>query len=146
MSRIKPPRLDSLPGRFHDLVRLFPPHAIEDDVDYENTVEVMEALLRIRRRAKGQAHYLETLTQLIHAYDVAHDPDHGSGRTPIGLLRELLDRNGMNASDLGTLLGNRALGSKLLREERMLSKAHIRTLSARFRVDPGLFLRAHSQE
>ncbi|MBI4579745.1 MAG: hypothetical protein HY718_08590, partial [Planctomycetes bacterium] len=41
---------------------------------------------------------------------------------------------------LGEMLGNRSLGSKILRGERDLSKSHIRVLAKRFNVDPGLFI------
>jgi antitoxin component HigA of HigAB toxin-antitoxin module len=47
----------------------------------------------------------------------------------------------MNSSKLGELLGNnRSLGAKILRGERQLSKAHIRILAERFKVNPALFL------
>jgi antitoxin component HigA of HigAB toxin-antitoxin module len=46
----------------------------------------------------------------------------------------------MTASDLGELLGNRSLGSKVLRGERELSKTHLRILAERFKVDAGLLL------
>ena len=48
----------------------------------------------------------------------------------------------MTASALGGLLGNRSIGSKLLRGERELSKAHIRRLCERFKVSADLFLAA----
>jgi antitoxin component HigA of HigAB toxin-antitoxin module len=51
-----------------------------------------------------------------------------------------LEQNDMTASDLGKLLGNRSLGSKILRGERELSKQHFRILTERFKVDAGLFL------
>jgi antitoxin component HigA of HigAB toxin-antitoxin module len=41
---------------------------------------------------------------------------------------------------IGELLGNRSLGSKVLREERQMSKEHIRKLSGRFSVSSDLFL------
>jgi hypothetical protein len=41
---------------------------------------------------------------------------------------------------LGALLGNRSLGSKILRGERELSKTHLRILADRFKVEAGLFL------
>jgi antitoxin component HigA of HigAB toxin-antitoxin module len=47
----------------------------------------------------------------------------------------------MNASDLSRLLGEPALGSKILNGNRELSKAHIRTLADRFKVRADLFLR-----
>lgn len=52
-------------------------------------------------------------------------------------LRALMNAAEMNASDLGRLLGNRALGNKLLRGERQLPKTHIRRLADHFAVDPG---------
>jgi hypothetical protein len=51
-----------------------------------------------------------------------------------------IEQNGMNASALGELLGNRSLGSKILREERELSKEHIRKLCERFAVSADLFI------
>lgn len=52
----------------------------------------------------------------------------------------LLEANGMTASDLGRLLGDRSLGARLLKGERSLSEKHIKVLSERFRVSPGLFI------
>ena len=52
-----------------------------------------------------------------------------------------MEQSGINGSRLGELLGgNRSLGEKILRGERELSKAYIRTLAAHFKVSPGLFL------
>lgn len=59
---------------------------------------------------------------------------------PLDRLRYLVEQTGVSASDFGRLLGNRALGSKLLTGEREMSKAHIRALAAHFKVNPGLFL------
>jgi antitoxin component HigA of HigAB toxin-antitoxin module len=55
-------------------------------------------------------------------------------------LRYVVEQTGMSASDLGRLLGNRALGSKLLTGQREPSKSHIRKLADHFRLDPGYFL------
>ncbi len=139
MSRVKRSLLRALPGRFLDLVRLYPPHAIENESDYDDTLEVLEALLRLRRPTQGQAHYLETLTQLVEAYDALHYTDDLKGLSPVEALGTLLASHQMTASDLGRLLGSRSLGSKLLRGERDLSQAHIRKLSKHFAVDPSLF-------
>ena len=46
----------------------------------------------------------------------------------------------MSVSDLGRLLGQRELGSKILRGDRELSKAHIRTLANHFRVTAAMFI------
>jgi antitoxin component HigA of HigAB toxin-antitoxin module len=129
-----------MPGRFNDLAATMPPRAIRDDVDYDNTVQMIDALLRLRHRTKGQDDYLETLSQLIAAYDEAHYALDTSHITPLSSLKYLLERNDMNASDLGKLLGNRALGSKIMRGEREMSKANIRVLCKRFKVSADLFI------
>lgn len=55
-------------------------------------------------------------------------------------LRFLLESHGMSASDLGRLLGDRALGTRILNGKRELSKAHIKTLAAHFQVSPAVLL------
>ena len=42
--------------------------------------------------------------------------------------------------DLGRLLGNRTLGAAILSGKRGLSKLHVKTLAARFKVAPEAFL------
>ena len=54
--------------------------------------------------------------------------------------RRILAEQGLSGSDLGRLLGSRPLGSAVLRGERELSKAHIRTLAEHFKVSTDLFL------
>ncbi len=128
-----------LPSRFEDLVALMPPRAIHDESAYDNTIEMLDRLTSLPRPTKGQQQYLETLSVLVEAYENEH---HAIDRdqSPLDILKHLLDSNGMNASQLGELLGNRSLGSKILRGERGLSKRHIRTLAKRFKVSPALFL------
>jgi antitoxin component HigA of HigAB toxin-antitoxin module len=50
-----------------------------------------------------------------------------------------MKENGMKPIDLGKLLGNRSLASQILHGIRGMSKTHIRLLSQRFKVEPGLF-------
>jgi antitoxin component HigA of HigAB toxin-antitoxin module len=58
------------------------------------------------------------------------------------MLRYLMRGREMSASDLGRLLGERSLGPAILRGDRELSKAHVRTLCAHFRVSPVVFIRS----
>ena len=46
----------------------------------------------------------------------------------------------MTASDLGRMLGDRSLGSRVLNGRRRLSKEHIKILCGRFKVSADLFL------
>jgi HTH-type transcriptional regulator/antitoxin HigA len=139
MPRVKT-RTEKLPSNFADLVRLFPPQAIHDDIGYRNTQEIIDRLTSLPKLTAGQAEYLETLTILFEAYENEHERIETSHLSPLDMLRFLLESNGMSGSDLGRLLGNRELGPKILNGSRQLSKAHIRRLSERFKVDAGLFL------
>ena len=139
MPRVKV-RLGKLPTHFAELVRLFPPQAIHDDIGYTNTQEMIDRLTSLPKLTSDQAEYLETLTILFEAYEKEHERIRTSHLTPLDVLDFLLESNGMTGSDLGRLLGNRELGPKLLNGSRQLSKAHIRRLADRFKVDAGLFL------
>ncbi len=128
-----------LPGRFDDLVRLMPPRAIMDDVHYENTLEMIDRLMASGRLTRGQEIYLETLVQLVQAYETSsHAIEAANG---IDTLKHLMVEHGMNASDLARLLGVHAsMGSKILKGERALTVSHLRLLAARFNVRPDTFM------
>ena len=129
-----------LPRRFEGLVALLAPRAIRDEIDYETTIEMLDRLTSLPRLTKGQEQYLETLSVLVEAYESDHHAIEVDDLTPIQVLKHLLESHNMNASELGELLGNRSLGSKILRGQRELSKSHIRLLAKRFSVNPGLFI------
>ena len=134
---IKPFR--DMPKTFDGLCRMFPLRPVHDAVGHGNAIEVIDALAG-HKLSKDQEDYLEALSELVGAYEDAHHGVDLSHITPLESLRYLVEQNGLTASALGELLGNRSLGSKLLRGERELSKAHIRTLAERFRVSPAMFI------
>jgi HTH-type transcriptional regulator / antitoxin HigA len=130
-----------LPGRFEELVQMSPPQAIMDDVHYENTLEIIDRLMAAGKLTKGQALYLETLVQLVDAYEADRHAIRTSHLSALDSLKHLLAENDMNASDLARLLGvHPSMGSKILRGERSMTLDHVRTLSARFKVNPRLFI------
>lgn len=129
-----------LPGRFESLVKLMAPRAIQDEAAYDRTIDMLDRLTSLPRLTKGQEQYLATLSLLVEAYERERERIEMADLTPVQLLKHLLDANDLSASQLGDLLGNRALGSKILRGERELSKTHIHVLAERFSVSPALFL------
>ena len=131
-----PPRL---PQTFEGLARIMVPHAIVDEADYHNVSELVNRLAVLNRLTEGQQQYLDTLAQLIESYDQVHYSIEPLNYTPLQMLKSFLNDHKMTASDLGRLLGNRSLGSKILRGERQLSKTHIAKLADRFKVSPALF-------
>lgn len=131
---------EDMPARFKDLVALLPPRVIRNEADYDRVIDFMDKLLVRPNRTKDQIEFFETWSVLIGAYENEHHAIDTSDIRPLDALKHLLEENEMTASDLGQLLGNRSLGSKILRGERELSKSHIRKLANRFHVDAGLFL------
>jgi len=130
-----------LPGRFEDLVRKVPPQAITDEVQYANTVEMIDSLMAAGRLTRGQELYLETLVQLVEAYEARQHAIETASLGGLAALKHLLAENDMNASDLARLLGIHAsMGSKILKGDRSLTVEHIRKLAARFKVGPELFV------
>lgn len=130
-----------LPVRFEQLVRMMPPQAVQDDVQYENTLEVIDRLMAVSKLTQGQQLYLETLVQLLQVYEAEHHAIDTSTLSGLDSLKHLLHENEMNAADLARLLGvPSSTGSKILRGERPLTVDHIRRLAERFKVRPGLFL------
>lgn len=136
----KTSRPGRLPGRFKDLIAMLPPCIVRDESDYDNAIEMIDRLTSIPTLTKGQAEYLETLSVLVEAYEREHHAIETSHISPREILAYLCEQNAVNASALGELLGNRSIGSKLLRGERELSKTHIRRLCERFKVSADLFL------
>ena len=127
------------PRTFDALCAMHPLRPIHDEVGLANATEVLDVLAG-HDLNRDQADYLDALTTLVGAYEDEHYRKDLSHIAPLDVLRYLVEENRMTASDLGRLLGNRSLGSKLLRGKRELSKTHIAILSKRFKVSPALFI------
>lgn len=106
----------------------------------------LDELMRLGRlmdagaASRDQADTAEVLTLLVTDYERRRFGEISRRSTPLERLRYLVEESGLSASDLGRLLGDRALGSRLLSGQRELSKAHIRRLAEHFRLEPGYFI------
>jgi HTH-type transcriptional regulator/antitoxin HigA len=130
-----------LPRSFQALVAEMPPQAIMDEVHYENTAGMIDRLMAAGKLSKGQELYLETLVQLVQAYEAKHHAIDTTDLNGIDALKHLMADNGMSATDLARLLGVHAsMGSKILKGQRSLTVEHLRKLSDRFQVRPELFM------
>lgn len=122
------------------LIAEHPPRVIRNEKQYDETLDLIDELMS-RELDREESDYLDTLTTLVEAYESRHHTIDTADIDGIDALKYLLDRNDMNASDLGRLLGNRTLGPAILNRRRELSKAHLRILCRRFAVSADLFLR-----
>jgi len=91
------------------------------------------------RPIHDQEDYFDLLCRLIEDYDKEHLD--APKATALDALQHLLDAHDMSAADLARLLGvHRTLGGMILRGERQLTLAHVRTLAKHFSVSADLFL------
>jgi HTH-type transcriptional regulator/antitoxin HigA len=128
-----------LPIKFDELNRVLPLRPIDDDVHLENAQEMADALALLRHRTADQEDYLETLSTLIEKYENEHHQIDTSDLDPIETLKFLMKQNKISSSQLGEILGQRQLGSKILNGTRGLSKSHIVKLAEHFKVTPAVF-------
>lgn len=128
---------------YFDLIRNFPIVPIRSKKQFEAASRILDQLLKIPEDSltKGESDYLIVLGNEIADYEEAEMADDLANISEAEIIKHLLDSHDMSASDLGRVLGNRELGSKVLRGERELSKSNILKLAEHFNVDSGLFLR-----
>ncbi len=131
----------SLPTTYSGLVALFPLRPIHDSLDLENATEILDAMaIHHDHLSPDQADYFDVLASLVAAYEAEHDPLVLPKSSPLQTLKSLVELHQMSASDLGRILGNRELGSKILRGTRKLTLNHIKKLARKFRLEPGIFI------
>ncbi|MBI5726048.1 MAG: hypothetical protein HZA50_18960 [Planctomycetes bacterium] len=135
-----------IPDSYLKLVKRMPLVSIRTEKQYDAVLAFLEKLA-IRGESdfdEGEKDYFDTLAQLAEDYEREHYSEEidriCNSMKPLEALKFLMKENDMKPIDLGKLLGNRSLASQILNGTRSLSKTHIRILSDRFKVEPGLFL------
>ena len=126
---------DDIPKSYAQLVGLFMPRPLHDDVDYRNALAVLDAMAGFKMNT-DQEDYFEAIATFVEKYEAEHHAIDDAKMTPVELIRSLMEEHGMNESDLGRLLGDRSLGHRILSGQRELSKAHIRVLAEHFSLNP----------
>jgi HTH-type transcriptional regulator/antitoxin HigA len=129
----------TLPKTYRELCGLLMPRKIHDDAEMEAAQEIMDALAVRPARTPDQDDYLETLAELVEAYE--EQTVKFTKRSGLETLKFLLTENHLTASDLSRLLGtDTSLGYRILDGERSLTIRHIKKLARHFHVGPEVFL------
>ena len=138
-TKIKGGKTVSQPKTYRELCDLLMPRKIHDDTELEAAQEMIDALAVLPSRAPDQDDYLETLAELVEAYE--EQSVKFTKRTGLETLKFLLAENDLTASDLSRLLGTDiSLGYRILDGERNLTTRHIKKLAKHFHVGPEVFL------
>lgn len=133
-----PPRRPVKADAYADLVREFALRPIKNDEEHERAVEIVGMLIGGNLDA-GAGDYLDTLILLVNKYEDEHHAPAGD-LSPRETLRAIMSANNLTQADIGKVIGSESAVSMFLGGRRELSKAHIRKLAARFRLDASLFL------
>jgi HTH-type transcriptional regulator/antitoxin HigA len=129
----------ALPATYAELIALQVPRPIHDRTAYDNAVEIVHALAGFKLN-RDQDDYLQLMAKLVEDYERETMPE-PAPVAGIETLKFLLTENGLNANDLGRILGvNRSIAYRILQGARNLTAAHIKKLSARFAVSADLLL------
>ena len=125
--------------RYMDLIHRFPLKPIKNDKEHGQAVEIVGELLG-RKLDDSASDYLDTLILLVNKYEDEHHTPAGVHLSPQDALRAIMSLNNMSQAQMGKIIGSESAVSMFLKRERGLSKAHIKALVERFRIDAALFL------
>jgi HTH-type transcriptional regulator/antitoxin HigA len=128
-----------VPETYEDLVRLYPPRKIHDQIELDNATEVAD-WISLRAKNVAQLDYLELLGDLIDGYETpAGKIDKPAD--PLEVLRHLVEENGITTRVLGKILGvDHSVAARILTGDRSITVEHAKSLGARFKVEPQFFL------
>ena len=128
-----------LPTTFDGLIKLHAPRPIHDEVDYKNTVEVVDALAG-HKLNRDQEDYLLLLSTLVERYEADTLPKRPR-LSGVDLLNYLLAENQLTGDDLAGIIGvDRSVAYRVLKGERGLTTPHIQALCKRFGASADLFI------
>jgi len=112
--------------------------SIHTDEEHQQATEIISQLMG-RDLDIDSGDYLDTLIVLVNKYeDEHHAIDERMTRREA--LRALMEANGLNQADVGRVIGSESAVSMFLKGDRALSKAQIRKLAERFKIDPMVFI------
>jgi HTH-type transcriptional regulator / antitoxin HigA len=131
----------------HDFAQLAAPYLQIKDADhYEETLVLIESLMEDAADDVDDPMnaVIDMLAHSIEAYenrDIALADFETNAMTQsadLAMLRLLMDQYNLGTADLPEI-GSKSMVSRVLSGERQLNKKHIKALSDRFGIDPGLF-------
>ena len=125
------------PRQYEKLLGEALPRVIHTEEQNERYVARLEALYERRQLSLEERELADLLTLLIE--DFEEKRYRLKSATPIQVLTELMEANGLKQKDLVDVFGSPSMVSEVLSKKRQLSKEHIRNLSKRFHVSPELF-------
>lgn len=119
---------------------------IRDDTHYEESLELIESLLEDAADSPDDPinAVIDVLSRAITTYEdqdqelAAFEARAMEQPADLAMLRLLMNQHQLGTDDLPEI-GSKSMVSRVLSGQRNLNKNHIKALSQRFAIDPGLF-------
>jgi HTH-type transcriptional regulator/antitoxin HigA len=128
------------PETCEDLARLYVPRKVHDKIGQRNATEVVD-WLATRAQTKDQIEFLDLVSDLLDEYERQFFKADNSS-DPLELLQYLVEENSITARELGKILNvDPSVAARILKGERGITVEHAKSLGARFKVDPKVFLK-----
>ena len=131
----------------HDFAQTAAPNLhIKDSYHYEETLVLLEELLQEADDSLDDPinAIIDMLSHSIETYEstdkelTEFEARAMQQSTDLAVIRLLMDQYNLGTNDLPEI-GSKSMVSRVLSGERALNKNHIKALSERFNIDPGLF-------
>jgi antitoxin component HigA of HigAB toxin-antitoxin module len=129
-----------LPRGYSELCGVLPPRPIRDKADFDNVVEVTDAMsLHTEDFSDDQQDYFDMLCNLIQTYEDRQVK--WPQRSVRQRLQYLANEHGLTGAEISRILGvSRNLGPMILRGDREITAAHARAFGAHFGLPAGIFI------
>jgi HTH-type transcriptional regulator/antitoxin HigA len=114
------------------------PHVIRTAADNARALRRIDELMRQGDLSPAELEILDLLTLLVERFEEQHYVMKPA--TPIDIVRELMEANGVSQSEIAEILGSKGLASEMLSGKREISKSQALKLSERFHVPAAVFL------
>ncbi len=137
----------ALKNACHDFAQTAAPNLhIKDNDHYEETLVLLEELLQESEDSLDDPinAIIDMLSHSIETYEntdkelAVFEARAMQQPTDLAVIRLLMDQYKLGTNDLPEI-GSKSMVSRVLSGERALNKNHIKALSERFNIDPGLF-------
>ena len=112
------------------------PEAIHTEAENEAAIRKIEELAH--KGGVAERKLIGLLTVLVEAFEEEHYPLSRKA-TPLEVLQELIEANGLKQKDLTDVFGTPSIISEVLHGKRNMTTEHIKKLSKRFNVSTDLF-------
>ncbi len=111
------------------------PQTIRTEAENDAAIRMIEEL---EKGGAAERKLADLLTVLVEAFEEKHYPV-SRKVTPLGILKELMEANGLKQKDLLDVFVTPSIVSEVLSGKRNLTIHHIKKLSKRFNVSTDLF-------